>query len=307
MRHIAIFLLTISFISYSGFAWAATCEYCYEIISKGERYCEVCKLRSEPVRDLPGVTYEEELIVDTPKPSEEQIIISTPELLEEQIINTSEPSRDLYGMRSGEEQHVDNVNSSRENYKAALSELIQYYLDTGYQFRLKKARKELKALNKVPQSEYLAIKDEAIPLIRPVRNIEAANILFQDGKMYKKSLWFFKKSSKLLSAIRRYKMIINNYAESDKADDAAYEIARIYNGFYFKDYEGAAYYYVTCYELNPDTDKPARYMAARVYDKHLKDYARAIQNYEMALQTCKVKRYRKKAKKRLDKLREQGF
>ncbi len=214
----------ISFISYSGFIWAATCEYCYEIISKGERYCEVCKLSSEPIRDLPGVTYEEEQIIDTP-----------------------EPSRDLYGMEYGEEY------------------------------------------------------------IRPVRDIEVANYLFQDGKMYKKSLCIFNKSSKLLSAIVRFKTVINDYGESDKIDDAAYELARIYNGFYFKDYEGAAYYYVKCYEWNPDTDKPARYMAGRVYDKHLKDYPKAIQNYEMALQTCRVERYRKKAQKRLDKLREKGF
>ncbi len=230
MRHITILLLTILLIGYSGLTWAATCDYCYQLISKGEIYCEECKLRSEPVRDLPGVTYEEEQIIDTP-----------------------EPSRDLYGMEYGEEQPVTDIS------------------------------------------------------IRPVRDIEVANYLFQDGKMYKKSLWFFNKSSKLLSAIKRFKMIIKDYGESDKTDDAAYELARIYNSFYFKDYEGAAYYYVTCYEWNPDTDKPARYMAARVYDKHLKDYPKAVRNYEMALQTCRVERYRKKAQKRLDKLRKKGF
>ncbi len=235
MRHITILLLTILIVGYSGLTWAATCEYCYQLISKGEKYCEECKLRSEPIRDLPGVTSEEEQIVDIPKPSEEQ------------IIDTPEPSRDLYGIEPGEEY------------------------------------------------------------IRPVRDIEVANYLFQDGKMYKKSLCFFNKGSKLLSAIQRFKMIINDYGESDKTDDAAYELARIYNGFYFKDYEGAAYYYVTCYELNPDTDNPARYMAARVYDKHLKDYHKSIQNYEMALQTCGVERYRKKAQKRLEKLRKKGF
>ena len=224
MRHITILLLTILLIGYSGLTWAATCEYCYQLISKGEKYCEECKLKSEHIRDLPGVTSEEEQIIDTP-----------------------EPSRDLYGMEPGEEY------------------------------------------------------------IRPVRDIEVANYLFQDGKMYKKSLCFFNKGSKLLSAIQRFKMIINDYGESDKTDDAAYELARIYNGFYFKDYAGAAHYYVKCYEWNPDTDKPARYMAGRVYDKHLKDYPKAIQNYEMALQTCRVERYRKKAQKRLDKLRKKGF
>ncbi|MFQ5713086.1 MAG: tol-pal system YbgF family protein [Candidatus Scalinduaceae bacterium] len=230
MKYITTLLLAILLIGYSGLTWAATCEYCYQLISKGEKYCEECKLKSKPARDISGM-----------------------ETGEEQIVDTSEPSRGLHGMELVEEQTITNIS------------------------------------------------------IRPARDIEVANYLFQDGKMYKKSLCFFNKGSKLLFAIKRFKMIINDYGESDKADDAAYELARIYNGFYFKDYAGAAHYYVTCYELNPDTDKPARYMAARVYDKHLKDYPKAVQNYEMALQTCRVERYRKKTQKRLDKLRKKGF
>ncbi len=295
MRHITILLLTILIAGYSGLTWAATCEYCYQLISKGEKYCEECKLRSEPVRDLPVVTSEEEQIISTPEPSEEQ------------TISTPEPSRDLSGMKFREKQIVNNIKFSRENYKTALTELIQFYLDIGYQLRLKKARKEQKAFNKVPQFRYLTAKEEVITDIRPVKNIEAANILFQDGMMYKRSLCFINKTSKLLSAIRRFKTVIDDYAGSDKTDDAAYELADIYDSFYFKDYEGAAYYYVKCYELNPDTDKPARYMAGRVYDKYLKDYAKAIQNYEMALNTCREEKFRKIAKERLEEFRKQGL
>lgn len=147
-------------------------------------------------------------------------------------------------------------------------------------------------------------KEQIITDIRPAKNIEVANILFQDGRMYKKSLCFWRKRSKLLTAITRFRMIISDYAESDKADDAAYELARIYRSFYFRDYAGAAHYYVTCYELNPNTDKPARYMAARIYDLKLKDRARAIQNYELALKTCRIEKYRKIAESRLGMLRK---
>jgi len=140
--------------------------------------------------------------------------------------------------------------------------------------------------------------------VSPGIDIEVANILFQDGRMYKKSLCFFRKKSKLLSAITRFKMIINDYAESDKADDAAYELARIYKGFYFKDYAGAAYYYVTCYQLNPNTDKPASYMAAKIYDLKLKDRASAIQNYELTLKTGRIEKYRKISESRLGMLRK---
>ncbi len=229
MKYITILLLTISIISYSGFTWAATCGTCYEIISKGEKYCGECKPKSEsmPSRDFSGIESREEQITITPKPSRSLPIIK-PE------------------------------------------------------------------------------KEQIITDIRPARNIEVADILFQDGRMYKKSLCFFRKRSKLLSAITRFRIIISDYAESDKADDAAYELARIYRSFYFKDYAGAAHYYVTCYELNPNTDKPARYMAARIYDLKLKDHARAIQNYELALKTCRIEKYRKTAESRLGVLRKQG-
>ncbi len=229
MKYITVFLLTVLIISYSGRSWAATCGICYEIISKGEKYCGECKSRSEsrpkPSRDISGIDSREEQVISTPRPSE-----------------------DLPDMESRGD---------------------------------------------------LVIAD-----VSPGRDIEVANILFQDGRMHKKSLCFFRKKSKLLSAITRFKMIITDYAESDKADDAAYELARIYKSFYFKDYAGAAYYYITCYQLNPNTDKPARYMAARIYDLKLKDRASAIQYYELTLKTCRIEKYRIIAESRLGKLRK---
>ena len=169
------------------------------------------------------------------------------------------------------------------------------------------SREEQIIITPKPSRSLPSIKSEEeqiITDIRPARNIEVANILFQDGRMYKKSLCFWRKRSKLLTAITRFRIIISDYADSDKADDAAYELARIYRSFYFKDYAGAAHYYVACYQLNPNTDKPARYMAARIYDLKLKDRARAIQNYELALKTCRIEKYRKKAESRLGMLRK---
>jgi len=69
--------------------------------------------------------------------------------------------------------------------------------------------------------------------------------------------------------------ILDDYPESDNADDTASELAGIYERNYYKDYEAAAFYYVKCYNLNENTGKPARFKAARVYDKHLEDYVEA--------------------------------
>lgn len=261
MRIIIILSLIVSIFSISNFAWAASCERCYERIPDGQEFCEACTLNK---------------------------------------------SRDLSGMKSSEEQIVNTISSSRESYKNALTELIQFYMDIGYHSRLKKARKELKALNKIPQLKYLTANKD-VSDISPTQNIEEANILFQDGKNYKNILNLTGRKSKLLYAAARFKKILDEYPESDKADDAAYELAGVYESHHFKDYEGSAFYYVKCYELNPHTDRPARFKAARVYDNYLSDYAEAARHYEIALETCTETEYLKITKERLDELRKQGY
>ena len=118
---------------------------------------------------------------------------------------------------------------------------------------------------------------------------------------------YFNKKSKLLYAVEKFEEIIREYPESDKVDDAAFELASIYEGYYFKDYEAAVHYYVKCYETNLDTDKPARYLAGRIYDIYLKDYVAATHNYELALEKCVVPEYRKIAKTRIKEFKEQGY
>ena len=262
MRHIVLLLLIIPIISFSSYAWAASCERCYEkIADDGKKLCEACTLST---------------------------------------------SRNLSEMKSREQQIINDIISTRQSYKNALKELIQFYLDIGYQLRMQKARKELNALNKVPLLNYLSAK-ETITNISPTKDIEEANILFQDGKNYVNILNLTSRKSKSAYAASRFKKILDDYPESDKTDDAAYELARIYEGRHFRDYEGAAFYYVKSYELNPHTDKPARFKAARVYDNYLSDYAEAARHYEMALETCKETEYLKIAKPRLEELRKQGY
>lgn len=261
MRHISLLLMFISTICISGYAWAASCERCYEKIADDKQFCTVCELST---------------------------------------------SNRLIDMRSREIQIANAITSARDNYRNALEEIIQYYMDIGNHLRLKKARKELKALNKVPQRKYLFAK-EIITDISPSKNIEDANILFEDGKAYKNPLNIIRKKRKLTLAVARFKKIIEDYPESDKADDAAYELAGIYEGFYFKDYENAAFYYVKCYNLNEKTDKPVRFKAARVYDNHLDDYVEAVRHYKMALETCKETEYLRIAETRLEQLKKEGY
>ncbi len=213
-------------------------------------------------------------------------------------------SNNLTEMKDKEGRIASTIQTSRENYRNALGELIQHYLDIGNQSRLEQVRKELKALIKVPQLRYLTASEETTE-ITPSKNIEDANILFQDGMTYKNLLNIIKRKRNLSHSVVRFRRILNKYPESDKADDAAYELADILEKPSFKNYEESAFYYVKCYELNPNTEMPARYMAGKVYDDKLHDYAAAIKNYEMVIKTCKNEEYRKDARIRLSYLKKQ--
>ncbi len=213
-------------------------------------------------------------------------------------------STGLAEMKAKEGDIASTIQTARENYKNALEELIQHYLNIGNQSRLEHARKELKALIKVPQIRYLTGSEETTK-ITPFKNIEDANILFQDGMTYKNLMSIIKKKTNLSTAIARFKRILDKYPESDKADDAAFELAEILEKSSFKNYEEAAFYYVKCYELNPSTEMPACYKAGKVYDNKLHDYVAAIKNYEIATKTCNNEEYRKVARARIKYLKKQ--
>src|SRR3990172_7382198 len=155
-------------------------------------------------------------------------------------------------LKTKEEQLIHAVTISRKNYRDVLDELRQYYQATGNQLRLQKTRRELDALDKVPQPLYT---NEGIGPVRSevtLQDIEDANILFKDAMMYKKS--FSKKNR--ITAIKRLEKLIDTYPDSDKVGDAAFEIAEIYAGGYFHDYESAAKYYVKNYHFNPSVKQP---------------------------------------------------
>ncbi|MEK6559707.1 MAG: hypothetical protein AABZ43_06135 [Planctomycetota bacterium] len=204
-------------------------------------------------------------------------------------------------LKTREEQLTHAVTVSRQNYRKALNELNKYYQNTGNQLRLQKLRRELDALDKVPQSLYT---DEGLggPIkALPLRDIEDANILYKDALMYKKS---FNKENRVI-AIKRLEKLIAEYPDSDKVAEAAYEIAEVYAGSYLNDYESAAKYYIRSYQLNPYIKRPSLLKAAEIYDKMLADYDKAKAIYRQAALYSPDEKACKKAQKRLSVL-EQG-
>ncbi|OHB85646.1 MAG: hypothetical protein A3J73_04225 [Planctomycetes bacterium RIFCSPHIGHO2_02_FULL_38_41] len=201
-------------------------------------------------------------------------------------------------LKTQEEQLIHAVTISRENYRKSLEGLKQYYQNTGNQLRLQKIRRELDALDKVPQSLYTDEGVGSVRIAQQLRDIEDANILYKDALMYKKSL---NKENRTL-AIKRLEKLIAEYPDSDKVGVAAYEIAGIYAGGYFNDYESAARYYLKSYQLNPYTEQPVLLKAAEMYDKKLTDYDKAKAIYKQAALYGPDEKSRRKAQSRLSLL-----
>ncbi len=204
----------------------------------------------------------------------------------------------VHELKTKEEQLIHAVTVSRKNYRKSLEEIREYYQNTGNQLRLQKARRELDALDKVPQPLYT---DEGLESVRTgvtLRDIEEANILFKDAMMYKKSI----KKENRVTAIKRLEKLIQDYPDSDKVGDAAFEIAEIYESGFFGDYESAARYYIKSYQLNPHIEQPALLKAAKIYERKLSDVNKAKAIYKQAALYGHDEKTRKKAQNRLSEL-----
>jgi hypothetical protein len=77
-----------------------------------------------------------------------------------------------------------------------------------------------------------------------------------------------------------FQQILTKFPQSDKIDDAAYQLGDIYESRAYKQYRRAALYYERCFQWNPNTQFDARIRAARLYDKYLQERSRAIELYK---------------------------
>lgn len=111
-----------------------------------------------------------------------------------------------------------------------------------------------------------------------------------------------KKSTKKenrVTAMKYLEKLIQEYPDSDKVGDAAFEIAEMYESGYFGDYESAAKYYIKSYQLNPHIEQPALFKAAEIYERKLADVNKAKAIYKQAALYSADEKIRKKAQNRL--------
>ena len=185
----------------------------------------------------------------------------------------------------GELDIVEQVASHRQAYRQALNELENYYANTGNSMKLAWARKELAAVDTMPQYNYIIEANVAGPGLKAVDSIPEAEALYEDAiKLQKKAeeLVVFKDDELLRLALDKYNQLIRVYPSSDKIDDAAFHAGVIHESF--KDYSLAVLYYKRTFQWDPETKYPAEFKAANILDWKLKRYDEALVLYQKVLE-----------------------
>jgi len=179
---------------------------------------------------------------------------------------------------------VEQMAVHRQAYRRSLELLIQYYNRTGNYDKLNWAKKELSALNAMPQYKYFIEAEVLPPDLKATTLIPEADTLFQEAVQQEKEaglLPFGKNEQKLRLALDKYNQVVSRHPASDKIDDAAANAGRIYE--YFKDYNIALLYYQRAYQWDPQTTYPARFKAAFILDKYMYRRAEALELYRQAV------------------------
>jgi hypothetical protein len=219
--------------------------------------------------------------------------------------------QEVRGSAPGEELAlVEKVVESRQQYEDALLRLVAFYKQTGADLKLRQAQDELEDLRKATKYDYVVLVDVLAVQPRPLRSIPEADALFKDAMAYKNypaDLFFFGKKEKLEVALRKFKQLITQYPESDKVAECAYRIAEIYEGPSFNEFLRAAKYFEATFRWDPQFPQPARWRAARIYDRKLQDYSEARRLYEICADESPFPDLREKAAERAQNLQARGF
>ena len=189
--------------------------------------------------------------------------------------------------RSTEVQLVEQMARYRGQYENHLSLIKDFYDRQGNHLKASWAVDELAHLEAGPKHSYLVIAETAGADLRARETIIDADLLYRAGmNLYKQGRGklgkFFVNEKKLYLATDKFNELIESYPESDKIDDAAFQIAEIYN-HYLKDYRKALLYYQRVWQWDTLTPLPARFAVAQIYDEYLHDRVKALEYYQLAI------------------------
>ncbi|MHC4741652.1 MAG: tetratricopeptide repeat protein, partial [Planctomycetota bacterium] len=167
---------------------------------------------------------------------------------------------------------IEQVAINRQAYQRAVETLLGHYESTGNALKSRWAKKELDALRTMTQYDYIIDATIAGPELRATAAIPEADEMYEEAvRLHKDAQKFVvvKNKDTLRLALDKYNEVIRKHPTSDKIDDAAYQAGTIYE--HFKDYSIALVYYQRTYQWEPANPYPARFRAAALFDRHMRD------------------------------------
>jgi len=179
---------------------------------------------------------------------------------------------------------IEQMAVNRNAYRHGLELLVAHYEKTGNNMKLIWAEKELKALDNIPQYNYIIEANLAGPDLRASTAIaEADELYYQAYALEQKAnqLVVIKNEDLLREALDKYNELLRKHPSSDKIGVAAYMAGGIYE--YFKDYSIALLYYQRAYQWDAEITYPAEYKAAYILDKKLYRRAESLELYQQAV------------------------
>jgi TolA-binding protein len=184
---------------------------------------------------------------------------------------TAAPADDL--------QLVERVLASRREYQQSLEQLREHYRRSGEVDKQRWVEEELLSFHRTSKRAFRLDLDVPPPTLQPLYNIPEANDLYVRATSYMGKGWFGEREDNVRRAEVLYQQLLTNYPQSDKIDDAAFQLGQIYESNVFKQHRRAAQYYERTFNWNQNTQSDARLRAARLYDRTLQERGKAIQLY----------------------------
>jgi tetratricopeptide (TPR) repeat protein len=184
------------------------------------------------------------------------------------------------GRATSDLELVERLMAARRDYQTTLEQLRGYYIRSSDVERAHWVEDELRQYHRINKQAYRLELDVPPPTLQASYNVREANELYRRAMTYKDKGWGMDYIDNQRRAEILFQQILSNYPQSDKIDDAAYQLGDIYESKACRQYRRAAAYYERCVQWNPNTQFDARLRAARLYDKQLNERARAIEMYK---------------------------
>jgi hypothetical protein len=201
---------------------------------------------------------------------------------------------------------VEKVLASRREYQVTLEALRAHYVSVGDVERARWAEEELRQYHRIAKQAYRLDMDVPAATLKAEYNIPEANELYRRAMTYKDKGWGTDYVDNQRRAELLFQQILTSYPQSDKIDDAAFQLGDVYESKAYKQYRRSAAYYERCFQWNPNTQFDARLRAARLYDKALLDRSKARELYQAVLNHETDPRWLDEAKRRLTELSSTG-